>query len=264
MKRSQFLQYLGAGALTTLGSSLFQATTQPLAAQSSGVTAKFLGHTCFLFTGGGQRILVNPFRQIGCTAGYRAPIVQSDFVLISSRLFDEGYPEQLPGNPRVLFEAGSYRVDGQRFEGVELAHDRVGGKRFGFNVTWRWQQGGVDIVHLGGAAGPITPTEKIPLTRPDLLFVPVGGGVKAYNASEAIAAVTELNPKIVIPTHYRTKAADASGGQCDVAGRDSFVEQFKARYGGEAVRSGGGDSATFNAGSLNANTPQLQLMSYRF
>ncbi|NEO87324.1 MAG: MBL fold metallo-hydrolase [Spirulina sp. SIO3F2] len=259
MKRSQFLQYLGVGALTTLGSSLLQ--SQPLAAQSGGVTVKFLGHTCFLFTGGGQRVLVNPFRQIGCTTGYRAPITQSNFVLISSRLFDEGYPEQLPGNPRVLFEAGSYKVDGWRFEGVEVDHDRVGGNRFGFNVVWRWQQGGVNIVHLGGAAGPITPAEKIPLTRPDLLFVPVGGGPKAYNASEAMAAVQELNPKIVIPTHYRTSAADS---QCDLDGREAFVEQFKARYGSDAVSNRGSDTAAFNAGSFNATTPQLRTMNYRF
>ncbi|MEM8638817.1 MAG: MBL fold metallo-hydrolase [Cyanobacteria bacterium P01_G01_bin.54] len=261
MKRSQFLRYLGAGALTTLGGGLLQASRNPLAAQTgSSVTVKALGHTCFLFTGGGRRILVNPFRQIGCTAGYRAPQVSADFVLISSRLFDEGAPEQLPGNPRILFEAGSYNVEGWRFEGVNVDHDRVGGARFGNNVVWRWQQGGVDIVHLGGAAGPITAEEKIPLSRPDLLFVPVGGGPKAYDAQEAIAAVQALNPKLVVPTHYRTQAADAL--TCDIAGRETFLELFNARY-GTAAR-GGGDTATFSPSSFNQSTPQLYSLSYRF
>ncbi|MGB0560629.1 MAG: MBL fold metallo-hydrolase [Spirulinaceae cyanobacterium] len=261
MNRSQFLRYLGVGALTTVGSGVAQSVLQPLAAQTgSSVTVKTLGHTCFLFTGGGRRILVNPFRQIGCTAGYRAPQVSADFVLISSRLFDEGYPEQLPGNPRILFEAGSYNVDGWRFEGVNVAHDRVGGSRFGFNVVWRWQQGGVNIVHLGGAAGPITASEKISLSRPDLLLIPVGGGPKAYDAQEAMAAVDALNPKLVIPTHYRTQAADAL--TCDIEGRDTFIDLFTARY-GTAVR-GGSDTATFSSGSFNQATPQLYSLNYRF
>jgi hypothetical protein len=71
MKRRQFVQYAGASLLTAGVMGQFQSAQ----AQSSSVTIQFLGHTCFLFTGDGRRILVNPFRPIGCTKGYRSPQV---------------------------------------------------------------------------------------------------------------------------------------------------------------------------------------------
>ena len=62
--------------------------------------------------------MVNPFRKIGCTAGYAAPQVDVDLVMISSRLFDEGYVEGLPGDPRILFQPGVYELGNQQIEGI--------------------------------------------------------------------------------------------------------------------------------------------------
>ncbi|TVQ65481.1 MAG: Zn-dependent hydrolase, partial [Spirulina sp. DLM2.Bin59] len=157
-----------------------------------------------------------------CTAGFREPVPAVDFVLMSSRLLDEGAPSpNLPGNPRILFQAGAYTLNARRYEGIAIPHDRLGGRRFGMNVVWRWQQAGINILHMGGAAGPIGLEERILMGQPDLAFVPVGGGPKAYNAEEAIAAIRALNPKIVVPTHYRTAAAD--GNACDIDGLDRFL-----------------------------------------
>lgn len=259
MKRSQFLRYLGASALTTLGASAMQ-SHQPLAAQTGGsVTIRSLGHTCFLFSGNGRRILVNPFRKLGCTANYPAPNVSANFVLISSRLFDEGYPEQLPGNPRILFEAGSYEVDNWQFEGIAIAHDRNEGRRFGENVMWRWQQGGLNIAHLGGAAAPIDITRKIALKNPDLIFVPVGGGPKAYDAREAMDAIAALNPKLVVPTHYKTAASDSAS--CDLVDSNEFVSLFESKYGAGNVKSVG-NTLNLGASAANRQTPLLYKMSY--
>ena len=89
MKRRKLLTLAGTGLLSTLLiglSSVFETD----AAQQGTLSVQWLGHTCFLFTGGGVRILVNPFRSQGCTAGYRLPRVTADLVLISSQLLDEG------------------------------------------------------------------------------------------------------------------------------------------------------------------------------
>ncbi|NJL99389.1 MAG: MBL fold metallo-hydrolase [Synechococcaceae cyanobacterium SM2_3_2] len=187
-----------------------------------GVSLTWLQHSCVLFEDPALRVLVNPFRAIGCTAGYAEPAIDADLVLISSRLFDEGYLQIVPGNPRVLLEAGDYRVDGIRFQGVRMAHDATTpqGNRFGTNVGWRWTQGGVDIVHLGGAAAPINREQSILLARPDLLLIPVGGGPKNYDPQGARAAIDALQPKLVIPTMYRTEAADDS---CELGSLDAFL-----------------------------------------
>lgn len=241
MKRRQFIQQASAGLVFSLGLSWLQhqhpaqAQTSPAAA-SGGLTLTWLGHTCFLFESGGQRVLVNPFQPMGCTAGYTAPQVAADYVLISSRQLDEGSAELIPGSPRVLSEPGAYRLgSNNQIQGIRTDHDRLGGKRFGRNVAWRWNQGGVEVLHLGGLASEISTSQKILMGSPDILLIPVGGqqppaGTSPYDSrwpevytpQEAKAAVEMLAPKLVIPTHYRTAAANPNA--CDLVAIQAFVE----------------------------------------
>lgn len=257
MDRRQFVQVFGASFVSALGLGL-ASNWQAYQAQTAGVRIKWLGHTCFLFTGGGQTFLVNPFRRIGCTEGYRPVTVAADLVMISSRLFDEGYLQDLPDDPQVLVEPGVYNVNGIRVQGIQVAHDRQGGQRFGSNTIWQWNQGGINIVHMGGAAGPVGVEQQILLGRPDVLLVPVGGGPKAYNAQEAVQAVQTLKPKLVIPTHYRTAAAD--GESCDTSSVDDFLTLMQ----GTPTSIGNGDTLTVDASKLPAEGMRIQTFAYAF
>lgn len=258
MKRRQLIHYVGAGLLTTLVTTLATEFRADSAPNSSSLTINWLGHTCFLFTSGGTKILVNPFRTLGCTVGYRAPKVDTELVLISSQLLDEGAVEQLPGNPRLIYEPGVYEFQGIQVQGIATNHDRQGGKRFGTNVAWLWTQGGVKILHLGGAAAPITTEQKILMGRPDLLFIPVGGGPKAYTPQEAQQAIQALNPKLVIPTHYLTQAADTAA--CDIVALDEFLTLMD----GIPVRRADNDTLTVNPADLPENGSAIQVLSYKF
>jgi L-ascorbate metabolism protein UlaG (beta-lactamase superfamily) len=220
MKRRKLLGYAGSGLMATLGMELVAGRHAAQAQSTDRLTLRSLGHTAFLFTGGGPRILVNPFRRIGCTAGFPSPAQPADIVMVSSRLFDEGYLNELPGNPRVLAEPGVYDFENLRIQGVSTPHDREGGRRFGNNTIWRWTQAGITVVHMGGAATPLRVEEQILLGRPDVLLVPVGGGPKAYTPEEAVQAVQVLRPKVVIPTHYLTTAASDT---CDLKPLDDFL-----------------------------------------
>lgn len=247
MKRRQFIQYAGAGLV---------AGAVPIAAQaqSGGLTVQYLGHMCFLFTGGGRRILVNPFRSAGCTAGYRAPKVAADLVMISSQILDEGAVDVVPGNPKLLVESGAYDINGFKAQGIAMDHDRVGGKRFGRNIAWRWSQGGLNVVHLGGAAAPITLEQKILIGSPDVVFLPVGGGAKAYDPQEAKQALQVLNAKIIVPMYYRTAAAKE---QCDIGGLDAFLSVMS----GTPVRKGG-SSISLSKANLPKDGSVIQVMTY--
>jgi L-ascorbate metabolism protein UlaG (beta-lactamase superfamily) len=255
MKRRQFVRYAGASLLTALGTGVASGLDK-YQAQTGSLSVQYLGHTCFLLTGSGQRILVNPFRSLGCTAGYRAPKVSADLVLISSQLFDEGAVDVVPGNPRLLYEAGAYEVGGLKIQGISTDHDRLGGKRFGTNIAWRWTQGGINVLHLGGAAAPITLEQKILMGTPDVVFIPVGGGPKAYNPEEAKQALNVLNPKIVVPTQYRTQAAK---DQCDLVGLDNFLSLMS----GTPIRRGG-DSLSIQRADLPREGMAIQVLSYKF
>jgi L-ascorbate metabolism protein UlaG (beta-lactamase superfamily) len=258
MKRRQLMRYAGASALTALGAGLASGL-DPLLAQTGGsLSVQWLGHMAFLFTGGNQRFLVNPFRSLGCTAKYRAPKVNTDLVMISSQLLDEGAVEVVPGNPRLLYQSGVYQVNGTRIQGIQTDHDRLGGKRFGTNVAWQWKQAGINLLHLGGTAAPITLEQKILMGRPDVMLVPVGGGPKAYNPQEAKQAIQTLNPKLVIPIQYRTQAADPAA--CDLTGLDAFLTLMDKT----PVRRADSDTIVVRPGDLPGNGMAIQLLSYRY
>lgn len=258
MKRRQLIRYARAGVLAALGTGVASGFQSFQAQSRSPLSVQWLGHTCFLFTGDGRRILVNPFRTIGCTAGYRAPRVAADLVMISSRLLDEGSLEGLPGDPRLLYEPGVYEFQNMQVQGIRTPHDRQGGRRFGTNVVWRWNQGGINILHLGGAAAPIELEQQILIGRPDLVLIPVGGGPKAYTPQEARQAMQVLNPKMVIPTHYRTQAADAAA--CDIVP----LEEFLALVDGIPVSRVNGDTTTIRPSDLPASGSKIEVLSYRF
>lgn len=263
MKRRQLMRYAGASLLATLGTGLSSGISSSQAQTPSGsLSVQWLGHTCFLFTGSGVRILVNPFRTLGCTAGYRPPQVEADLVLISSQLLDEGATEGLPGNPQILYEPGAYEVSGLQIQGINIDHDRVGGKRFGTNVTWQWTQGGVKVLHLGGAAAPIGIEQKILMGSPDLLLVPVGGGPKVYNPQEAQRALKTLNAKIVIPTHFLTQAADQETcqGEYSILPVDDFLSLME----GTPISKVNSDRITIKSTDLPQNGSVIKVMSYQF
>ena len=252
MKRRQLLRSASAAFVGTLGLGIMS-NWQAYQAQTGSLSITSLGHMCFRFSGGGRTILTNPFTPIGCTEGYAAPnLTGSDLVLVSSRLFDEGFiPEGVSVN--YLDEPGAYEINGFSVQGVGMPHDREGGRRFGTNTAWLWTQAGIKIVHLGGAAAPIDLEDRILIGRPDVLMVPVGGGPKAYNPTEAVAAIQSLQPKLVIPTQYRTSAASNS---CELEG----VDEFLGLMAGTPVDRVGSTLA-LQSGSLPASGMRIKVLS---
>ena len=185
---------------------------------AGGVTITSHGHSALMVQGGGMRVLLNPFKSVGCAAGLAEPRLQADVILANSRLLDEGAPV---ASGRFLSKPGSYRVGGLQFEGFANPHDRVGGRRFGQATIWRWQQGGLEIAHLGSTAGPLSATDQVLLGRPDVLILGVGGGAKVYTGQEAAEIVRQLRPRRVIPVQT------LSGRQvpdCDLTTAEPFLQ----------------------------------------
>ena len=192
---------------------------QTAATAGGGVTISSYGQRALLIQGGGQSVLINPFRAVGCAAGLAEPRVNASVILASSELADEGAQGVASG--RFLVSPGSYRIGGLELEGFSSPHDRLEGRRFGNATIWRWQQGGLSIAHVGATAGPITGADRVLLGNPDVLIIGVGGGSKIYEGPEAASLVKQLNPKRVIPVQYVN--GDAPAG-CDQGGVQPFLD----------------------------------------
>ena len=234
--------------MNVLRSSAYAAAGLALALQGpvlagGGVSISSYGQRALLIQGGGQSVLLNPYRAVGCAAGLPEPRVNAGVVLASSELADEGARDVAGG--RFLVQPGSYRIGGLELEGFASPHDRIEGRRFGKATVWRWQQGGLNFAHVGATAGPITGADKVLLGNPDVLIIGVGGGSKIYDGDEAADLVKQLNPRRVIPVQYVN--GDAPAG-CDQGG----VQPFLDAMGGTPIRRVG-RSVSF-AGALSDAT----------
>lgn len=193
------------------------------AAAEPTVQVTSYGHSALLFESDERRLLVNPFQAIACAAGLTEPRLAVDLILASSDLPDEGAPV---ARGLFLSTPGSYRLDDDwQVEGFAVPHDHVGGRRFGEGVVWIWQQAGLRMAHMGGAAVPPTATERILLSGVDVLVLAVGGGSKVMDGTQAAQVVNTIKPRLVIPVQYTT-ATSPEG--CDLATIEPFLEALPA------------------------------------
>ena len=195
----------------------------PLPILADSLEIKNFGHSSMLINGGGNSILLNPFRAVGCASGLTEPNISADIILASSLLPDEGAKIN---EGLFLVKPGSYKINDLIVEGFSSPHDRIGGRRYGMSTLWRWNQSGLNFAHLGGAAASLTIEDRLLIGRPDVLFIAVGGGAKVYDAKEAANVVKLLKPKIVIPVQYQLDNKEPRLA-CDQEGVQPFLEVMK-------------------------------------
>ena len=196
---------------------------------ANNLLIKSLGHSSFLIQSADKSILINPFKAVGCASNLQEPKeVNVDFILASSRLLDEGYN---PYEQLMFVEPGIYQFEDLLLNGISVPHDRVDGRRFGMATVWSWEQNNIKIVHMGGAAGDIDINSQISLSRPDILFISIGGGIKSYDWKEASRIIKILKPNVVIPVHF--SRGKQNNSDCDFSNADLFIENmkdFKVKY----------------------------------
>ena len=202
----------------------------PSAVFSEELKLRSFGHSNFLIQGGGKKIIINPFKSVGCASHLKENDFNGnlDFILASSRLADEGYN---PQNKLMFVDPGTYSYKNIMLQGISVPHDRFLGRRFGMATVWVWEQSDFKIVHMAGAAGMIDFEDQIFLSRPDILFISIGGGDKSYNGIEATKIINKLKPRNIIPVHFLKEKR--SNDKCQFSNEDIFVnnvKDFKVKY----------------------------------
>jgi len=195
----------------------------PSSSIAGDLLLKSYGHGSFLIKGRGKSVLLNPFKAVGCASNLIEPKgVNANLILASSRLADEGYN---PKDKLMFVDPGIYKFRDILFNGIEVPHDRVGGRRLGMATVWTWEQNNLKIVHMGGAAGEIDINSQIMLSHPDILFISIGGGFKSYNGREASEVVKILKPSIVIPVHF--VRGEKISDDCDFSNAELFLKNMQ-------------------------------------
>ena len=160
------------------------------------------GHACFRLRDKGATVVTDPYDQ---SIGYTLPKVRADIVTVSHNHADHNYVSGIKGSPKVVDGPGEYEIKGVFITGIATFHDRKKGAQRGRNAVFLFEFDGLTVCHLGDLGHVPTQAQVEVLSDVDILLIPVGG-VSTIGATQAAEVISLLEPKIVIPMHYKTKA----------------------------------------------------------
>lgn len=168
---------------------------------------KWLGHASFMISGAGPIIITDPYESgaYGGGISYKPINEKADIVTIShTQHIDHNYPQSVLGNPKIINSPGTYNELGIEIKGIEAFHDNCQGKERGKNTIFSINYNGIVITHLGDLGHTLTDTQLKSVGEVDVLLIPIGGTV-TLSQTDIEKVIQQLNPKIIIPMHAKTK-----------------------------------------------------------
>jgi len=236
--------------------------TPPALSKETTITLTWWGQSAFVLkTSTGLQALLDP---ASSGTGYKIPTQTGiDLVTVSHEHTDHNAVNLAPGNPLVLRGlAGNdwakidQTVKDVRVRTVGVYHDDAQGSKRGKNAIFVFDVDGLRLAHLGDLGQTLSPEQIKDIGPVDVILIPVGG-YYTIDAKAAVEVVNQLNPKIVIPMHYRTPDLAAS-----LAGVLAPVEDFVKAMGNSAAVSEVGQTIAIERGKLPENRT-IMVMKYK-
>ena len=201
----------------------------------------WLGHSCFLAEQDGYRILLDPYTGV---EGY--PPLAERKLRVNKILCSHGHHDHSAADQA---EAVPFQGDCPfAVRTVKTCHDDQGGALRGENTVHILSAGGVTIAHLGDLGHQLTAEQVRAIGPLDAVLIPVGG-YYTVDAKGARAVCEALDPRCVIPMHYR----HAPYGLPVVGG----VEDFLALWPQAEVRRLEGPSLELDGTARGVIVPQF-------
>jgi L-ascorbate metabolism protein UlaG (beta-lactamase superfamily) len=162
---------------------------------------KYLGHSSFYIKGKNATVVTDPFDSE--IAGIKFPKhIEANIVTVSHDHKDHNAVANVEGSPFVVHGPGEFEVKGIYMVGTKSYHDTKKGAERGQNTIYHYEIDGMNLVHLGDLGHELSSADIDAIGGADILFIPVGG-FYTINSEEADRIISEIEPKIVIPMHYK-------------------------------------------------------------
>lgn len=179
------------------------------------------GHSCFKIQDKigpeGVTVVTDPFDK---KTGLKVPNFEADIVTVSHQHHDHNNVAALRGQPFIIDSPGEYDRRSVLIEGVDSYHDNQGGKERGSNTIFRIEMDDISVTHLGDLGHALDNFQLERLAGTDILLIPVGGKY-TIDARQAVEIIAQIEPRLVIPMHYKIK-----GLELDIDGLDKFVKEL--------------------------------------
>lgn len=185
----------------------------------------WLGHSCFRIKGSHAVIITDPFPpELGYTLGKQT----ADIVTLSHQHPSHSYVKGIGGEPRIIRGPGEYEISGILIIGIATFHDTQRGQVRGKNTVYVMEIDGVSVCHLGDLGHVLSSEQVEEIGNVDVLLLPVGGG-STINAAVSAEVIRQLEPKAVIPMHYKTPAVKRELDSVNVFLKEMGMGQIEPR-----------------------------------
>jgi L-ascorbate metabolism protein UlaG (beta-lactamase superfamily) len=161
----------------------------------------WLGHSCFRLRSSHATIITDPYPP---DLGYSLGKPTARIVTVSHQHPGHSYVTGIGGEPKIVTGPGEYEISGTLIIGMTTFHDGEGGTMRGKNTVYLIEVDEVAVCHLGDLGHVLTTKQVEELENVDVLLLPVGG-VSTIDAPMAAEVVRQLEPKVVVPMHYKTE-----------------------------------------------------------
>jgi len=183
---------------------------------------KFFGHSSFKIKGKAVTIVTDPYNP---SVGFKFPKVEAEIVTISHDHQDHNQRESVGGKPYVIAGPGEYEIKDVSVFGLQTFHDESQGEKRGTNTAYRIELEGMSLCHLGDLGHSLSSNQLGELNGVDVLFIPVGG-VYTIGPKRAVEVITQIEPKIVVPMHYRVAEQKGNETFAQLSGVDEFLKEI--------------------------------------
>lgn len=184
------------------------------------------GQSCFKIKGKNASVVIDPFYPEH--TGLKLPKELTADVVLSTHEHEDHSNVAVVTNPTgvkpmIFTLVGEYEVGGAVITGIPSFHDNSDGSQRGSNILFHMMIDGLNLVHLGDLGQDKLTEEQIAqIGQTDILFVPVGS-IYTINAKAASEIVSQLEPKIIIPMHYKIP-----GLKFELEPVDNFLKEMGA------------------------------------
>lgn len=183
------------------------------------MTITWFGQSCFRIECKEGSVLIDPFDK---TVGLKVPRVKDDLILVTHPHYDHNNLEGVEGETFVISNPGEYEIKGIHVQGISSFHDKAQGEERGMNTIYRIKAEDMVVCHMGDfGEGKLSDEQVEAIGDIDILMVPVGGHF-TIDAKEAVEVISQIEPKVIIPMHYKVPGLTIK----ELEGPEKFIKEL--------------------------------------
>lgn len=169
---------------------------------------EYYGHACFSLTCDNYTIVLDPYKGV---EGFEDINLEANEVICSHSHFDHAYIDGV----KIVEGISPFKN-----EKISVFHDDANGTKRGLNDINILKAQDKVVVHLGDLGHLLNKEVIDKIKNCDVLMIPVGG-FYTIGIAEALKIIEDVNPKYIIPMHYK----DIDKGLSVLESIDEFVKK---------------------------------------